>query len=152
MIFSFCAIGREITIRKRSPVLHNYPCTQCHRATLSRNLKPDIKSRQPENHKTLILKHMPEVTNCYLCHNNRSSNELHLLEGQSINYDQSAQLCSQCHGIEAADWREGLHGAQRGSWKFDAERLSCVECHNPHHPTFPQYRALPPPKRRLREK
>ncbi|MBT7766848.1 MAG: hypothetical protein HN730_06800, partial [Bdellovibrionales bacterium] len=99
------------------------------------------------NHEELALKHMKRINQCTVCHSDSNSDQLKLLNGTTISFDQSHLVCIQCHGEKGSDWRRGIHGKQVGSWKDDKIRLLCSDCHNAHDPKFKQFVADPPPVR-----
>jgi len=135
-----------IEIEKRVLAMKNFPCMKCH--TQKDQLQVLKKMTFPLNkpHSELTFKHMPTVKNCYTCHNKDNLNTLHLFNKSTISFDQSYQLCSQCHGEKKRDWGLGIHGRQMGSWNEKKFRFTCVSCHDPHRPKFKQMRADPAPQ------
>ena len=95
-------------------------------------------------HTELKFDHYKSIKNCFLCHNQKDPDSLLLITKEVISFDQSFKLCSQCHGEKSRDWEMGMHGRQIGSWKGTKFRSTCTDCHNPHHPKFPQIIADPP--------
>ncbi|HLD73419.1 MAG TPA: hypothetical protein VJB34_00760 [Bdellovibrionota bacterium] len=133
--------GPHIEIVPRENKIKNFPCMECHKQSLSKAVK------NKKDHRELVLKHMPEVGACFLCHSKTEPNKLNLLEGQKLGFNEAYTLCGQCHGLRLAEWRESIHGKQKGSWAGDKIKLSCTECHDAHNPKFPKFKAVPPPKR-----
>ena len=64
-----------------------------------------------------------------------------------VEFEDSWQLCTQCHGKKLADWRAGVHGKRTGHWRGPKEYRTCVACHNPHRPPFQPLEPKPPPLR-----
>lgn len=96
--------------------------------------------------KEIVMKHMPEGKNCIICHRPSKPDHLLLRDGSRIELKQVTLLCGQCHSIKYGQWSEGKHGKVTGSWMPGKQkRSSCIECHNPHAPKFPQYEAKLPP-------
>lgn len=143
------AYGQDsISIVPREGKFKNYPCKECHKKAWT-NKREFTKENfnKMKKHKEISYKHMPEVTNCFLCHSYNDADQLNLLDGKKIHYNDVTILCGQCHGLRKKEWEEGFHGFQRGKWNGPKERFSCIECHEPHHPKFPLMKAFPPPKR-----
>ena len=138
----------QIKIPSRKKKIENYPCKTCHRTGLSKKYAfspKDLEAIQKiEDHEGMIYEHMPEVWDCFLCHHSKKPNSLNLLDGTPISYNEVSTLCAQCHGIIKRDWNEGLHGKQIGSWGGEKTRSACTECHDAHHPKFPNMQAVPP--------
>ena len=63
-------------------------------------------------------------------------NNLNTLTGKSIDFNSSYKLCSQCHSSQFEDWKGGAHGKRIGGWAPPRASLTCVNCHNPHSPSF----------------
>jgi len=89
---------------------------------------------------------------CANCHAPDRVDQLRLADGRVIAPPQAALLCRQCHGAQARDYDHGAHGGMRGHWnqvRGGRERNSCVSCHDPHEPGYPQYVPAPPPNDRF---
>jgi hypothetical protein len=133
-----------VEVVARIPELRAYPCTtQCH-AKLSPNPTPrDLE----EFHHGKQLVHGGTLVWCAWCHGEGADlDQLHLLDGTKLSFDEAFRLCGQCHGEKIRDWKAGIHGKSTGSWSGAKQRLSCPACHNPHRPKRPPIEALPPPK------
>ena len=72
--------------------------------------------------------------NCATCHNGKDMNNLNSLTGNTIDFNQSYQLCAQCHSSQFDDWKGGAHGKNIGGWAEPRAAMTCVNCHNPHTP------------------
>lgn len=92
-----------------------------------------------------MFKHMPEHTDCRVCHSSKQPDRLNLLDGTLIGYDEMPRLCGQCHGKIEFEWGKGLHGKTVGSWRDQRSRLLCAECHEPHAPKFRSMEAIATP-------
>lgn len=120
-----------------------YPCTRCHD-------KPDDYNTTPRTlilqHTNIKLNHGPRAQWCYDCHNPSDRDKLRLAGGRLISFDESYELCGQCHGEKLRDWRLGIHGRRTGCWNGQREYLLCVNCHNQHSPRFAPLEPRPRPK------
>ena len=117
-----------------------FPCSQCH-AGMPANRTP----RKLEGmHQDIELKHMPGGW-CFDCHNPGNRDTLRLANGQIVRFEESYNLCGQCHGTILREWKAGLHGKRTGMWNGEKQYLLCVHCHWPHDPPFKQIKPLPPP-------
>lgn len=96
--------------------------------------------------KEIKMKHMPNGDKCVLCHvSMKDPKKLHLRDGTPVPVTDVDMQCRQCHGLKRRRWEEGRHGKISASWQSDKrKRLTCIECHNPHAPKFPQYKAIAP--------
>jgi len=84
---------------------------------------------------------------CLHCHDSENPNNLRLANAALISFEDSWQLCTQCHGKKLPEWRAGVHGKVTGHWRGDREYVTCVECHDPHSPPTGLITAKPRPKR-----
>ena len=117
-----------------------FPCSQCH-AGMPANRTP----RKLEGmHQDIELKHMPGGW-CFDCHNPANRDTLRLANGKIVRFEESYNLCGQCHGTILREWKAGLHGKRTGMWNGEKQYLLCVHCHWPHDPPFKQIKPLPPP-------
>lgn len=120
-----------------------FPCTSCHDP---KTMPANTKRRPLEGmHGDIELKHGPESRWCLDCHDAGHRDQLHLVNGDRIEFTASYLLCGQCHGDKLRDWRVGVHGKRTGSWNGAKQYLLCVSCHNPHSPHFKALKPLPPP-------
>ncbi len=120
-----------------------YQCTDCHRLFES---APDTPRRLTQ-HRDIVLEHGIN-TRCLNCHQHENRNALVDDAGGEIPYDQPQVLCARCHGTVFRDWQKGVHGRTNGFWdlrKGEAERLRCIQCHDPHRPPFGSLAPAPPP-------
>ena len=125
-----------------------FPCTDCHN---EKDLPTNRTRRQlVDAHDDIVLKHDEEHRWCLDCHDADDRDRLHLAGGQPVAFEQSYQLCGQCHGEKYRDWRAGVHGRRIGQWNGPKEYLLCVHCHSPHQPRFKPLTPKPAPQRATR--
>ena len=125
-----------------------FPCTDCHD---NKELKPNRTRRELKDaHDDIILKHDAEHRWCLDCHDADNRDQLHLASGQPVPFEESYQLCGQCHGEKYRDWRAGVHGRRSGYWNGEKTYLLCVHCHSPHQPRFKPIAPKPAPIRPTR--
>lgn len=117
-----------------------FPCSQCH-AGMPVNRTP---RKLEAMHQDISLKHMPGGW-CFDCHNPDNRDTLRLANGKIVKFEESYNLCGQCHGTILREWKNGLHGKRTGSWSGEKQYYLCVSCHWPHDPPFQPIKPLPPP-------
>jgi hypothetical protein len=83
-----------------------FPCSDCH-ADLEVN---EERRELVDMHDDIILDHGPKERWCLDCHNANDRDNLHLVSGVLVGFDESYKLCGQCHGTIFRDWRAGIHG------------------------------------------
>jgi len=121
-----------------------FPCTRCHDRPDDHN---ETKRTLTLQHTDIKLVHGPREQWCYGCHNPTNRDMLRLAGGRLISFDDSYELCGQCHGPKLRDWRLGIHGRRVGCWNGKRQYLLCVNCHSPHAPHFPKLQPKPRPKK-----
>jgi hypothetical protein len=109
-----------------------FPCKQCHEGP------GDKTRRELAFHEDIqdAFDHDSEHRWCLDCHDNADRDVLHLSNGDPLPFTESYRLCGQCHGDKYRDWRVGVHGKRVGRWDGEKTYLLCVNCHNPHSPSF----------------
>ncbi len=120
-------------------------CMSCH-ATRPPDRETRFEAELDDFHQGLHLAHGDQ--SCLACHDSGNYDRLGLADGRSIAFEDSMQLCAQCHGPQHRDWRNGSHGGMNGYWDLrqgPRERLSCLACHDPHAPAWKQLLPAPPP-------
>ena len=126
-----------------------FPCTRCHDRPDDFNL---TKRTLTAKHNDILLVHGPREQWCYGCHNPEERDHLRLAGGRLISFNESYQLCGQCHGTQYRDWKVGIHGRRTGCWNGKREYRLCVHCHSPHAPKFkplePRPHPIPPDESR----
>jgi hypothetical protein len=120
-----------------------FPCTQCHNKDLPTN---PTRRKLEVAHDDIHLRHGQNLW-CLDCHNADNRDTLRSASGEPIPFDESYNLCGQCHGEKLRDWKVGVHGKRAGEWNGRKSYLLCVNCHNPHDPKFKAIAPLPPPVR-----
>jgi hypothetical protein len=125
-----------------------FPCSDCHNPA---DLPTNRTRRQlVDAHDDIVLKHDEEHRWCLDCHDADNRDRLHLAGGQPVVFEESYQLCGQCHGEKYRDWRAGVHGRRVGQWNGEKQYLLCVHCHSPHQPRFKPIEPKPAPDRPTR--
>lgn len=112
-------------------------CATCHSTTKA---NPKLRSSEEldEFHQGLKFQH--GTLSCLSCHNENNYDTLRLADNTTVEFTDVMQLCSQCHGPQARDYKNGSHGGMNGFWdltKGPRTRNNCVQCHNPHAPQYP---------------
>ncbi len=134
----------DVRVTPRTMQLANYPCMECHQhVNAVRPGYPDHK--QP--HRNMHFDHMRTLGVCSSCHPPTNYDKLWLLDKTMIPFDESYRVCGQCHAEKFRDWGLNIHGKQIGSWQRNKVRTTCVACHPPHAPRFPQMKADAAPVR-----
>lgn len=122
-------------------------CKECHLGPGKYKKSPEAKKANLPEHGAIKLAHMKKVTSCQICHATNDIQKLKLLTGELIENKSAPILCGQCHGIVKRDWDQGIHGKKVNVWGAKGELWSCIKCHDPHAPSFPEYEAGKSPKR-----
>ncbi|MBI4702677.1 MAG: hypothetical protein HY744_16265, partial [Deltaproteobacteria bacterium] len=159
------ALG-PVQVARRTAVLPNYPCSQCHldrpRAPAASRRRgaapeadggpsPELRLPDPrprplrELHERIELSHGELAGWCYGCHGLRSIDRLELPDETLVSFDEPERLCGACHGLRLADWRAGIHDLVTGGWNGPKLSRACPDCHDPHAPRFAPLVPLPPP-------
>ena len=120
-------------VHERKSLITKYACTNCHSVTLD-----ELKATSTTfPHGDIKLFHAGfDTMNCLTCHNQESFDDLRSTTNKKIDFDSSYKLCSQCHSSQFKDWKGGAHGKRIGGWVPPRVSKTCVECHNPHSPSF----------------
>ena len=125
---------RSVVVSSRSQMSERYPCTQCHYVVTPKAAQGAV----PPPHDTMELDHMPSSRRCDLCHRYPDMDWFALIDGTAVSFDDSHRLCGQCHSTKERDWARGVHTKLVGRWDTpERNRLTCVECHDPHSPRRP---------------
>ncbi len=122
---------------------YSYRCNDCHSV-----LEPsDVQKSYISAHPDVILEHGAN-NYCTTCHSPDNRERLLDINGYDVAFDQSHKSCLQCHGPIYRDWEAGVHGRMNDYWDTErgpTRKLTCVECHNPHQPKFPDMQPSPAP-------
>jgi hypothetical protein len=125
--------AHNFLIPDRKSQIKSYACSECHSKPLDKMQHKDYKKA----HWDIKLVHANENTmNCVTCHNPNNMDQLNSLTGKGIDFNNSYNLCSQCHSKQFEDWKGGAHGKRLGGWAPPRAAMTCVNCHNPHKPHF----------------
>jgi hypothetical protein len=117
------------------------PCSDCHEGEPTNRTPRELE----EEHADRRVVHGDLW--CLHCHDADQRDSLHLANGQLVEFADSWQLCTQCHGQKLADWRAGVHGKRTGHWRGAKQYRTCVACHDPHAPPFQKLEPKPAPHR-----
>lgn len=124
-------------------------CSTCHttRPTNYENRKP---ADLDEFHQNIGFSH--GTVSCLSCHNPDDYDTLRLADGKKVEYTDVMTLCAQCHGPQTRDYNHGAHGGMNGHWDLSRGpriRNNCVDCHDPHSPSFPAMKPTFKPRDRF---
>lgn len=125
-------------------------CGTCH-ATRPPNAANHASADLDLFHQGLQFAHGANNT-CLSCHNPGDYDSLRLADGRRVEFIDSMQLCSQCHGPQRRDWDHGAHGGMNGYWdlsKGGRVRNACIQCHDPHVPKYQGAIPMLPPRDRF---
>lgn len=120
-----------------------YDCSDCHRLFNS----PPETTRVLTQHTHIALDHGIN-DRCFNCHHRTNRDAFVDDYGREIPFDQPQLLCGKCHGPVYRDWLNGAHGRTSGYWdtsKGPQVRRKCIECHDPHAPSFAPMKPAPGP-------
>ncbi|MDX1775836.1 MAG: cytochrome c3 family protein [Desulfobulbales bacterium] len=127
-----------------------FPCSDCH---ADMEVNPERRQLEDEHVEiSEIFNHASEQRWCLDCHNHDNRDVLRLANGDLVSFEESYNLCGQCHGTIFRDWKAGIHGKRTGEWNGKKQYRLCVHCHNPHSPRFKPLKPLPPPHNPLEVK
>ncbi|MCH9659448.1 MAG: cytochrome c family protein [Bacteroidetes bacterium] len=120
-------------IPERKGQIKSYACIECHSKPLAQ--MSDLAGKKA--HWDVKLNHAnSETMNCVTCHNGNNMNHLKTLTGLEVDFNISYKLCAQCHSNQFEDWKGGAHGKKVAGWPPPRASMTCVNCHNPHSPSF----------------
>ncbi len=128
--------GEKLPLRLRHSGFE-YKCSECHS-----DFDSVRTANKPEGEHADVLARFNHGRNVYClnCHHQNNREAFVDDVGNETSGDNSTQLCSKCHGPKHRDWTIGVHGRRNGFWDKTREgnvKLECVQCHDPHNPTFP---------------
>lgn len=126
-------------------------CSTCH-GVRQPNLENRTAATLDEFHQGMVFNHGSLA--CYACHNAEDSDALRLADGTSVAYEDVMALCSQCHSKQAESFAHGAHGGMNGYWDLSRGpqmKNHCVDCHDPHAPSYPRMIVGFKPKDRFNE-
>ena len=120
-----------------------FPCSDCHSDLEVNHLRRMLEDEHVEISE--MFNHASEQRWCLDCHNPDNRDVLRLANGDLVSFEESYNLCGQCHGTIFRDWKAGIHGKRTGEWNGKKQYRLCVHCHNPHNPKFKPLKPMPPP-------
>jgi len=115
-------------------------CTTCH-STRPADPVHGFGNTPDEFHLGMTFTHGNGAISCLSCHNENDYDTLRAANGEAIAYPEAIALCAQCHSGQYEDYTHGAHGGMNGYWDLSQgprTRNSCIDCHDPHAPAFPQ--------------
>ena len=113
-------------------------CATCH-TTRSPNVGNRTAGDLDSFHQGLVVQHGD--LSCLSCHNDANYDTLKLADGTAVGFENTMQLCAQCHGPQSRDYKNGSHGGMNGYWDLSRgprNRNACTVCHDAHAPAYPQ--------------
>ncbi|MCR1025898.1 cytochrome C [Cellulophaga baltica] len=120
-------------IPERKGQIKSFACIECHSKPVSQ-MKGTTAQKA---HWDITLNHAnSDAMDCATCHNGEDMNSLNTLTGKNIDFNLSYKLCAQCHSSQFEDWKGGAHGKKVAGWAPPRASNTCVNCHNPHSPSF----------------
>jgi len=142
----------DLVRAKDEDALSDFDCYACHEKGKPPTLRYDEHQRLivPKEHSDIVMGHGEQGrnNNCFNCHDENNLTLLQTRDGRAVKFQDSPQLCGSCHGPTYEDWEIGAHGRISGYWDAalgPRTRLLCVNCHNPHAPTFQGRQPAPGP-------
>jgi len=120
-----------------------FPCSDCHEDMEVNHLRRKLEDEHVEISE--MFNHASDQRWCLDCHNPDNRDVLRLANGDLVSFEESYNLCGQCHGTIFRDWKAGIHGKRTGEWNGKKQYRLCVHCHNPHSPKFKPLKPMPPP-------
>ncbi|TWT84653.1 Doubled CXXCH motif [Planctomycetes bacterium CA13] len=126
-------------------------CSTCH-SVRKPNLENKTAATLDEFHQGMTFNH--GTIACYACHNPGDSDALRLADGSTVTYENVMTLCSQCHSKQAESFAHGAHGGMNGHWDLSRGpqmKNNCIDCHDPHAPSYPKMIVGFKPKDRFNE-
>lgn len=140
--------GRPTVLTARTN-FHGQPvsvsCSTCH-ATARPNPGLRHSAELEQFHQGLKFNH--GQLSCLSCHNSGDYDTLRMADGAALEFSNLQQLCAQCHGPQARDYKNGSHGGMSGYWDLSRgprTRNNCTDCHDPHSPQYPVMTPVFPP-------
>lgn len=130
-------------VQPRLGKIGRYPCAGCHSQPLER-LQAQLRADEAPTHSDIRRVEAGRAhagranVGCRDCHDDAAGmSALRTLDGRSVSFDHSYQVCAQCHFEQANAWAGGGHGKRLVGWSGPRVVLNCAACHNPHDPLNP---------------
>jgi len=124
-------------------------CSTCH-AIRTPNPANHAGTDLDQFHQGLQFQHGGST--CLSCHDPGNYDNLRLADGRKVAFENSIELCSQCHGPQRRDYDHGAHGGMNGYWDLTRggrHRNTCIDCHDPHVPKYQSAFPMPHPRDRF---
>jgi len=129
-----------------------FPCSDCHDA----DWEADGTRRDlDEPHNEIPVKfenHDSDNRWCLDCHSAKSRDNLRLINGERVPFNEYYRVCEQCHKRVYREWKMGVHGKRTGLWNGEKQFMHCTQCHDPHNPPFQPLKPMPAPRTPLKIK
>jgi len=120
-------------IPERTGRIESFPCNKCHNVPLTKMVSDDPTGKKA--HWQIRLEHADhKIMDCATCHNSDNLEYLQAQNHRSISFNNSYDVCRQCHSTQYNDWLGGAHGKNISVWLPPRLAKNCVDCHNPHSP------------------
>jgi hypothetical protein len=124
-------------------------CSTCH-AVRTPNPANRSAADLDQFHQGLQIQH--GMNSCLSCHDAGNYDNLKLADGRKVAFEDSIELCSQCHGPQRRDYERGVHGGMNGYWDLTRGgrvRNTCIDCHDAHVPKYQGAIPMPAPRDRF---
>jgi len=126
--------------------LNLFPCSDCHDADWEAD---DTRRDLGEPHNEIPVKfenHDSDNRWCLDCHSAKSRDNLRLINGERVPFNEYYRVCEQCHKRVYREWKMGVHGKRTGLWNGEKQYMHCAQCHDPHNPPFKPLQPMPAPR------
>ena len=144
-------LGQRLFFDARLSANGAVSCATCH-ATRKPNFDNKTVTDLNEFHNDLPFSH--GTISCLSCHNSEDYSALKLADGSRVEFSDVMTLCAQCHGPQMRDYQHGAHGGMNGHWDLSRGpqmKNNCIDCHDPHAPSYPKMIVGFKPKDRFNE-
>lgn len=143
-VFDTAPVYGEAKLLRLRRTGFEYKCSECHK-----DFEHELTSNRPQGEHREVLDRFDHggTIYCLSCHHQTDRNSFVDNLGQPMSEEPSETLCARCHGPIFGDWKEGIHGRINGHWSEEygpREKLTCLQCHDPHRPSFPQMKPSRP--------
>lgn len=128
------------SVAPRQSELTWYPCQKCHKA-----MPVNLEQRLLKTPHYKAINHGGDQFWCHDCHQPEAKEQLQTLDGDTVDFNSSYQVCAQCHYQPRRDWFYGAHGKRVANWQGERQIYSCTHCHDAHDPAVRPRAAQPPP-------
>jgi hypothetical protein len=140
----------ELNDQETEDRMEIFPCSDCH----DEEWEVDRTRRDlDEPHDEIpgkFANHDSDNRWCLDCHSASKREQLRLLNGELIEFNEYYRVCEQCHKRVYREWKMGVHGKRTGYWNGEKQWMHCTQCHNPHDPPFKPIEPMPAPRKPLK--